>query len=281
MSQDPAEVELSPIEFQLLRNLLEAETGIVLKESKLPMLQHRLRPLLVAAGVSRFGELLHVLDQPEKRFVVLSTVIDAITTNLTQWFREPEQLEIFERVFLRSLERELVEDPTSKVSLWSAGCSTGQEPYSLAMLVRETLPLETHGCFRIHATDIDSSAMAHAKEGRYHRDELTGLDPLRKKLHLREEEPDWFRVADPLKAMVKFSPRNLIHPETWGPGREHAIVCRNVLIYFSKKTQEKVLSAFQKRLQPGGFLFLGHSEGIQSQQHDLEYVGPSTYQKKR
>jgi len=233
----------------------------------------------VASGKERYGELLEGLSTPTERFVVLSTIIDAVTTNLTHFFREPEQLELFQVRFLPEVIDALESDRAARVAIWSAGCSTGQEVYSLAMLVREVVPRLLQKRFRILGTDIDSSALGRARRGSYDEEELAGLSPARRMQHVRRTEEGYYAMTEKLKELCRFSPRNLILPETWGPGRYRAIFCRNVLIYFSEARRDQLLEEFFQRLEKGGYLFLGHSEGIQSKSHAFEYVGPSTYRR--
>lgn len=273
-------IDLTDHEFELFRNILEAETGIVLKESKRQLLKNRLRPLLVASGKQRFLQLLEGLESATERFVVLATIIDAITTNLTQFFREPEQLELFERRFLPWVVDLLEEDRAKQITIWSGGCSTGQEVYSVAMLIRELVPHRFQKRFRVLGTDIDTSALARARRGRYHEEELTGLSMERRIQHLRATGDGYYEATDRLMELCRFSPRNLVNPDQWGPGGYHAIFCRNVLIYFQQSRRERLLEEFHARLVKGGFLFLGHSEGIQSRVHDFEYVAPSTYRRR-
>jgi chemotaxis protein methyltransferase CheR len=272
-------VPLTDGEFELFRVVLEAETGIVVSPAKRLLLKNRLRPLLQERGVKRFGDLLEELKNPEERFQVLSAIIDAVTTNLTYFFREGRQFNIFAEVFLPEMQELLMGRHWKKVAIWSAGCSTGQEVYSLAMLVREKVAIHHQESFRILGTDIDSQALERARQGVYREKEVKDLDPQRLRQHfLRRPEGD-YQVTERLAKQVRFSPRNLVTPDQWGPGRYHAIFCRNVMIYFSPERRKQLVDEFFRRLLPGGYLFLGHAEGIQTRSHSFEYIAPSTYRR--
>lgn len=273
-------IPLTDEEFELFRAILETETGIVLKPTKRALLKNRLRPLLVSGGKTRYMDLLYGIREPTERFIVLSTIIDAITTNLTQFFREPHQFEVLEHRVLPELIDQLEDDPKLQVTIWSAGCSTGPEVYSIGMMVREVAPRLMQKRIRILATDIDSSALARARAGVYAEDELVGLTPERIQTHLLKRADGSYEVSEKLKEMVRFSSRNLITPDAWGPGGYHAIFCRNVLIYFSATQRKAVHRALLESLREGGYLFLGHAEGISGRDPALEYVCPSTYRRR-
>lgn len=274
------DIELTDAEFGLFRTILESETGIVLKPSKRQLLKNRLRPLLVAAGNSRYGELLEGLDSPDERFIVLATIIDAVTTNLTHFFREPHQFEVLAERVLPEMVELFEEDKAQQLTIWSAGCSTGPEVYSTAMVVREVVPRRLQKRVRVLATDIDTSALGRARRGVYGEDEIFGLSPERIQQHMRRTPDGTYEISAKVKELIRFTPRNLIQPATWGPGGYAAIFCRNVLIYFSAERRDVVRRRLVESLRPGGYLFLGHSEGIPSRDRDLEYVCPSTYQRR-
>jgi chemotaxis protein methyltransferase CheR len=134
---------------------------------------------------------------------------------------------------------------------------------------------------RVLATDIDTSALGRARRGVYGEDEIFGLSPERIQQHMRRTTDGTYEVSGRVKELIRFTPRNLIQPDTWGPGGYAAIFCRNVLIYFSGQRREAVRARLVDSLRPGGYLFLGHSEGIPSRDRELEYVCPSTYQRRQ
>ncbi len=277
----PPGIELGDEDFELLRTVLQNETGIVLKDGKRPLLRSRLLPLLLRRGKRRFSELLDGVASPEHRNQVLSCLIEAITTNLTEFFREPGQLDMLVRSVVPWALDLLGSGAAARVSIWSAGCSTGQEPWSIAMALREAVPPDRLPGFRVLGTDIDRSALAQAKAGIYLREELKGLDAGRIQTHLVLRPDGRYEVVPALRDLVRFAERNLVQASTWGHGRFHVIFCRNVLIYFEKSRKDALVRTFHDRLHPGGFLFLGHSEGIQSEAHDFEYLGPSSYRRIR
>ncbi len=272
-------VPLTDQEFELFRSILEAETGIVLKQSKRQLLKNRLRPLLAVSGKTRYIELLDGLENSGERFAVLSTIVDAITTNLTQFFRENHQFKILENRALPEICDDFEEENLNQATIWCAGCSTGQEVYSIGMVLRESVPRRFQSRFRLLATDIDSSVLARAKAGVYSPEEMRGVSEERLQQHFRKTPEGDLEVSQKLKDFVRFSPRNLIDSRGWGPGRYQMIFCRNVLIYFSAERRARVLEELISALRPGGYLFLGHAEGIHERDESLEFVCPSTYRK--
>lgn len=273
------QIPLTDAEFELFQRVLESETGIVLSPTKRQLLKNRLRPLLVERDRRRFGELLEGFLNPEERFGVLNAIIDAVTTNLTYFFRENRQFEIFAEQVLPVMQDELREERWKRIAIWSAGCSTGQEVYSLAMVVRENVTRALQERFRILGTDIDSQALKRARQGLYQEKEMQAVSEKRRRQHFLQAREGGYQVTESMRSQVRFSPRNLALPDEWGPGRYHAIFCRNVLIYFSQERRQTLIGEFYRRLQVGGYLFLGHAEGIQALHHDFEYIAPSTYRR--
>lgn len=273
-------VRLSDDEFELFRIVMERETGIVLKPSKRQLLENRLRPMLRLQGRRSFAELVEGVRDPEQRREVLAGIIDAVTTNLTRFFREAHQFETLRRECVPAMIRLVQAEQVRQVQIWSAGCSSGQEPWSIAMVLRESVPAELLPSFRILASDIDRTALAAAKEGVYTLREVESLPPGYLHRHLVAEGPDRFSVHPELRALVRFNSQNLHDPAGWPHGQSHAIFCRNVIIYFGREAQERVVRAFCDRLPEGGFLFLGHSEGLPPSLHPLDYLGPSTYRRR-
>lgn len=279
-AQDYFSVELGDEEFSLFSSVLQSETGIVLRDSKRQLLKNRLRPLLMERGLTKFVDLLQGMHGAESRPQVLAAIIDAVTTNLTHFFREAAHLDFLREREIPGWIRRMEEDPLARVTIWSAGCSTGQEPYSLGMMLRETVPTSLQERFRVVATDIDRLTLEKAKEGIYTEDEVGGLDEARRKTHFVRTLDGRYKVAEPLRELIRFAPLNLVRPDTWGYAYYRYIFCRNVMIYFSPETRLKVLESFKQRLMSGGVLFLGHAEGLQGDDADLGYEGPSIYRLK-
>jgi chemotaxis protein methyltransferase CheR len=264
-------------DFARLRTLVNQHTGIVLSEAKHELVYSRLARRLRPLGLESFAaycDLLEAGDTDE-----LGQFVNAITTNLTAFFREDHHFAYLATTVLPALLREKA--GKRRLRLWSAGCSTGEEPYSLAMVLRETLPPTESWDVKILATDIDSNVLATARLGVYSTDRVSGLSPQR--LHR------WFqkgqgahagavRVVPALQELIAFRQLNLMH--TWPmQGPFDAIFCRNVVIYFDKATQRQLVERFADVLDQRGHLFVGHSESLFKLTERFEPLGKTIYRR--
>jgi len=266
----PREFQFKRRDFDYLRRLVTSHTGIVLSENKYDMLYARLVRRIRQLGLASFAQYVDLIRSgQEGEFIQL---VNAITTNLTAFFREPHHFD-----YLRDQVVPSVSD--RGMHIWSAGCATGEEPYSIAMTLLEALPPRGQRGLRIRATDLDSNALQTARDGIYSLERLAGIGPARQRrwfLRGRGANEGLARVKPELQAPVRFSPLNLLGDWPAGPGFD-AIFCRNVLIYFDKATKQRVLDRFAQALVPGGFLFLGHSESLLGVNEAFEPVGRSCY----
>lgn len=203
--------------------------------------------------------------------------VNALTTNKTAFFREPQHFELLQRRLLPAL-RESAErrKHETAVSIWSAGCSTGEEPYTLGMVLRQALP-PSWRC-RIVASDIDTAVLKAAERGLYAGDRLEGTPPeLRERCFLRGPGQDQYEVRPEVRSLVSFRRINLMD-EPWPlDERFDAIFCRNVIIYFDRSTQIRLLERFARQLAPGGHLFIGHSESVAGLSDLYERVEGTVY----
>ncbi|HTR00437.1 MAG TPA: protein-glutamate O-methyltransferase CheR [Candidatus Acidoferrum sp.] len=274
--------ELRTAEFAAIRELVLESTGISLSESKRELVKRRFTPRLRALGLDSFTA---YIDYVRNNYDAEGThFCNAITTNLTSFFRESHHYEFLEQVILP----EWVQRTRGKgrLRLWSAGCSTGQEAYCLAISVLRVIPDANQRDIRILATDLDENCLARARRGAYETREFDKVP--------REVIDDWFVPAqvsvksmqrdawmatDKLKSLIAFNKLNLVQP--WPMhGKFDVIFCRNVFIYFDKPTQEKILTQFAAYQVPGTHLCLGHSETVASSE-SLGYslIGKTTYQR--
>lgn len=250
------EFDYGPADFARVRRMIHARAGIALAESKEAMVYSRLSRRLRACGIERFRDYLDALEQdagqPEwEQFV------NALTTNLTSFFREPHHFPVLVR-HLRSLRR------NRPLRVWSCASSTGEEPYSIAMAVAQewgtaSPPLE------ILATDLDTRVLATAEAGIYDQERLDKLTHEQLHRHfLRGTGPNAgkARVRPELRALMSFQPLNLLASDWPTLPSFDAIFCRNVMIYFDKPTQYQVLQKLARLLEPDGLLFVGHSESL-------------------
>jgi chemotaxis protein methyltransferase CheR len=267
-----------PGQFKALAALIQAETGINIKSSKQTMLEGRLRRRSRAAGLASVREycdmvLGHSVDPGE-----IEHLINAVTTNKTDFFREPAHFDYLVDTVLPEYAR----DHCRMIRCWSAACSTGAEPYTLAMLLDEFAALNRGFDYRILATDLDTEVLATAVKGIYPREMVDPVpDRLRRRYVLQARDPARtdVRIAPELRRKVAFGRLNLMDSAYALDEQMHIIMCRNVLIYFDKATQEQVVGRLCDRLLPGGYLFLGHSESITGFRHSLTQVAGTVFRK--
>lgn len=261
---------MTEADFERVRKLIYQRAGIVLAEHKREMVYSRLARRVREHRLTRFSDYLARLDQhPESKEWEAFT--NALTTNLTAFFREAHHFPLLASHIAKS---------SGPVRIWCAAASTGEEPYSIAMTVMETLgprALESS----IHATDIDTDALAKAREAVYPLDQVTKLSEERlKRFFLRGSgaRVGQARVRPELTALVEFKTLNLLAPHWPLEGRFDAIFCRNVMIYFDKETQSRILDRFVPLLKPNGLLFAGHSENFSYINQAFRLRGQTVYE---
>ncbi len=214
----------------------------------------------------------------------LREVMNAISTNLTSFFRENDHFEFMARTMLPDLERRN-QRTGGKIRLrgWSAGCSTGEEVYTLSMTISENVKKRDEWDIKLLATDIDTEVVATGQRGVYGKDRITGIPPTLVKKYLDPVTDDKgrpaYRMKEELRRMITFRHLNLF---TDWPFRNkfNFIFCRNVMIYFDRPTQEGLINRYYDNLAPGGYLFIGHSESLSGVNHRFEYVKPTIYMRK-
>ncbi|MCU4651585.1 protein-glutamate O-methyltransferase [Roseibacterium sp. SDUM158016] len=269
-------VTMSDADFSAFSRLIHAETGIVMNEGKRSMLVSRLSRRLRAMGLDDFGAYRRLLEtgagEAERR-----ELISAITTNVTSFFREPVHFEV-----LASMAPEMAARARhgERIRIWSAGCSSGEEPYSIAMTLAEAWPDASKADFRLLATDIDPEMVARARRGTYDAQQLGPNAPpaLRRHAHHRTGEPT-FAIDPALRATMRFEELNLLGPWPF-QGMFDIIFCRNVVIYFDAETRLRLWRRFAERLRPGGTLFIGHSERVDADLEDfLQPAGVTQYRR--
>jgi chemotaxis protein methyltransferase CheR len=268
---DTGELVLSDREFSRIRRRLRAVAGIALSDAKRTLVVARLSKLLRARGFPSFEAFLDHLEfncpqADEQAFV------NALTTNLTRFWREEHH---FDHLAAQLRLRAGAGRP--RLRLWSAGCSSGQEAFSLALSACAALPNIAELDFRILATDIDTAMLARAAGGTYRAGELAGLDTQKAAL-FEHAGPDLVRVPESARQLVTFKPLNLMN--AWPMrGRFDAIFCRNVAIYFDRSTQLELFARLADLLTEDGFLYIGHSENV-GDTAGLESVGSTIYRKR-
>lgn len=262
--------------FDALAALAHRESGITLAREKKLMVQSRLRHRLRALNLGAFSDYSdHVLSEQgadERRFM-----ISALTTNVSHFFREAQHFDLMSERLLHDFRQRIAEG--GRIRIWSAGCSNGQEAYSIAMHLLDQEPALASADFRILGTDIDPRVVAFARLGKYQSSQLAGISPayLEQFTVADNDEDDNRTMSDTIKSLVSFQELNLF--SDWPMRFQFDVVfCRNVVIYFDQPTQERLWPRFSNVLVPNGLLFLGHSERILSpSEHGFISTGPTAY----
>lgn len=264
-------------DFRKISEMLHADAGIALPETKATLVYSRLAKRLRARGLESFREYCEVVAS-EAGIDERKRMLAALTTNVTRFFREPHHFEHLKAQVLPALLAEAKRG--GRVRLWSAGCSTGQEPFSMALSVLELMPDAAEYDVRILATDIDPDVVATGRRAVYSEGAMAGVpDPMRKRWMTKVDDiggPAW-QMGEELRRLVAFRELNLIG--SWPmKGPFQAIFCRNVVIYFAEETQSKVWARFKSLLSPGGRLYIGHSERITGVADSFRSDGLTAYQ---
>ena len=266
---------LTTADFNTIAKMLHAETGITLNEGKATLMYSRLGKRLRSLGMTDFHSYCELLEDPDAQ-EERGRMIRALTTNVTRFFREPHHFDHLRDVVLPPLLH--AAERGSRVRIWSAACSSGQEPYSLGLTVLRLLPNAASLDVRILATDIDTSVLDQARAGRYSAEALIAVPGDLRTRHFEKSQDNW-EAGDALRRMITFRPLNLIG--AWPMrGTFDVIMCRNVVIYFVEDTQVEIWNRFAPLLPPGGFLYIGHSERVAGPTMKLfANAGITTYQK--
>lgn len=262
--------------FELVRNEVYQYAGIVLADHKINMVYNRLIRRIRALPLNNFDDYFSYLSETPAEHPLF---INSLTTNLTAFFREKHHFNFVDQTVLP----ELAAAGSRRIRAWSAGCSMGEEPYSLAMTLLNSAVDLSSWDLKILATDIDSNVLNCARNGIYPLERIESL-PISPphKWFLKGTGPnkEQVRVRPELQRMVTFNQLNLMHD--WPmKGPLDFIFCRNVMIYFDKGHQEKLLNRMADLLKPGGYLFVGHSESLARQQQRFRLIGNTIYQKER
>ncbi len=270
---------LSPTEFRRLAAFINGYSGIKMPPSKRVMVEGRLRKRLRSVGFDDFHSYCHYLFEEGGLDDEAVHIIDAVTTNKTEFFREGEHFQFLFQVALPDL---VSERRAPSLKFWSAACSLGAEPYTLAMVVEEFARARGEMRYSILATDLCTEVLDHAASAIYPEEAVAPVPmAMRRRYLLRSHDPALrqVRIAPELRRQVRFARLNLMDPSYPVERGFDAIFCRNVLIYFSRQDQEAVLLRLCGHLVDGGYLFLGHSETTSGMSLPLKAVGPTSFKK--
>jgi chemotaxis protein methyltransferase CheR len=267
---------LSNAEFERLRVLVREHTGIALSEAKRQLVYGRLARRLRALRMDSFAEYIKLLETegPE-----LEEFVNAVTTNLTSFFREPHHFEFLASQMLPAVTKR--HTGARKLRIWCCAASTGEEPYSIAMVLREAQQQLVGWDVKLLATDLDSAVLATGQAGVYNSERFNGMDPRRMARFFDKgagSQAGKLRARDELRSLITFKQLNLMRD--WPMrGPFDAIFCRNVIIYFDKPTQRELFERMATLQRPGDYLFLGHSESLYRVSERYELIGRTIYRR--
>ena len=266
-------VELNDRQFHKISEIVYDYSGIDLKSGKEALVRARLAKRLRSIGMTNVEEYMRLVESAEGANE-LGVMLDIMTTNKTSFFREVAHFKYMEKEILPKLKN-------GKIRFWSAACSSGEEPYSIAISLLENVQGIKSKDMLILATDISSRMLEKVKDGVYSEENIRDLPKvfLHKYFIKVQKNPSvFYKVKDNARSIVRVAWLNLM--EKWPmKGTFNVIFCRNVMIYFDRPTQEKLINRFYDYLEPGGHLFVGHSEGLSGVKHKFIYVKPATYRK--
>ncbi len=271
---------MSDREFQGFAQLVYSECGISLNSAKKSMVTTRLTKRLRALEIEKFGEYYDFVMSPKGRKDELTSMIDVITTNTTEFFRERKH---FSYLTSEALPRMLgaKRGVDKRLKFWSAGCSTGEEPHTLAMVLSDFFS-DNCAAFCIYATDISTRVLAHANRAVY---ETEAIEPV--PVHMKRkyvmcgtgEQSGRCRIVPELRNTITYAKLNLMDDSYNVPALMDVIFCRNVIIYFDQQTKIDIIGKLYDNLVPGGYYFAGHSETLNGINDDFELIAPTVYRK--
>ena len=268
---------LTDEEFRLFRNLIYEESGIYLKDTRKDFLENRLVKRMTATGmISPYWYYKFVTEKKKAELVIL---LDLLTINETSFFRNRPQLELFRKTILPGLIGEKESAGQKRLRIWSAGCSTGEEPYSIAMDICEVIPQYRNWDIRIFASDLSLTVLETASKGEYPADKVNAtVDDHYITRYFEKAPPEGnngghqhhYRVKDIIRKMIVFDFHNLKNDN--GLSDLDVIFCRNVMIYFDEAEQRRLIEKFFRSLNPGGYLLLGHAESLHGWNTGFQFV---------
>ena len=256
----PEKVDLADEEFRLLSTFIYEYCGLYFDESNRFLLESRLQKRLRTYHFDSFLKYYHYLLFHQDRVQEINELLNVITTNETYFFREQNQLDAFSNEVLPYIAQQKAR--RRQIRIWSAGCSTGEEPYTIAILLKESGLFEGWNV-DIIGTDISQQVLKSARKAEYSPSSFRTTDSSRIRRYFKTSENGKQILCDSIRTMVHFGHHNLLDEKMLGLiGECDLIMCRNVIIYFDRDAKAKVISAFHRKLVPGGYLFLGHSESL-------------------
>jgi len=280
--QSSFNLPFSDRDYEAIAKFVHDTSGINLLEGKKELIRTRLGKRMRQLQMNDFRTYYHhvMKDETGEEIIFL---LDALATNLTSFFRENQHFTFMSQTLLPALENRRRPKGSRRLRIWSAACSSGEEPYTIAMVILEKSPYfgQGHDC-KILGTDISTKVLGIAKQGLYGPERLKTVPPLLVSKYFQKTEPRpgeaMYRVTPQLRELIAFRRLNLMDPLPFKNPLD-IIFCRNVMIYFDKETISRLVNKYYQILSPGGYLFIGHSESLSGLTHNFKYVEPCIYQK--
>ncbi|MBN1959632.1 MAG: protein-glutamate O-methyltransferase CheR [Deltaproteobacteria bacterium] len=262
-------VTITEEEFLLIRGLIYNYCGILLPQSMAYLVERRLRPRLDAHGLTSFRDYYRLIKYGRDLHNEFDEIVERITTNESYFFRESYQLDAFTDEIMPIITSN--RDSRERIRIWSAGCATGEEPYTIAMLVREAKSTQGYK-FDIFGNDVSKKVLRLARAGFYRENSFRQTDKRYRDKYFHKAKDGW-QINDEIRSSVTFGHVNLMDEASMALiANVDVVFCRNVLIYFSAESRVQLIDAFYRKLRPGGFLLLGHSESLINSSTKFELV---------
>lgn len=272
-------IQLSTDEFTYIAKLLYEQFGIHLSDQKRILVAGRLTKRVRQLGYTSFTKYFEHL-MADRTGSELSELINRITTNHSFFFREIDHFEFLTRTVLPGLEERMKQTLAYPLRIWSAGCATGEEVYSIGMLLREHFGTRMNQVdLGLLATDISLAALQEAQDGEYPAQNLRELPANYRNTYFRLKQQDVYEISDDIRRLVLFKRLNLMSDPFPLKGQFDAVFCRNVMIYFDKDSRTRVVNNLYRYVKPGGYLFIGHSESLNREDCPFTYIKPAVYKK--
>ncbi len=271
--------QLNEALFNKFKDLVYRKTGIFLKPEKKELLNARLGKRLRACGITSFKQYYDYVTQDATGQEIIH-LIDCVSTNFTSFFREKAHFDLLTSEVLPAFIHEGRGQKKGMV-FWSAACSSGEEPYTLGMVLAEYFAQDPQTRFKIMATDISTKVLSQAERGVYSDERIAKVPTLYLKKYFQKgvgKSAGMVKIKDSVRRLVQFQRFNLMHDFPW-QGDIDVIFCRNVMIYFNRETQQRLVDKFYRALAGGGYLFIGHSESISGLEHGFRQVDATAYRK--
>lgn len=269
-------ITISEKEYRQLADFIKNNYGINLGSKKQALVMGRLQNVLIQNNFNTFSEYFNYITADVTGNAVI-TLINKITTNHTFFMREPDHFQYFKDKILPYIKSEAKE---KDIRIWSAGCSTGEEPYTLAMIIDEFFGKEKlFWDTKVLATDISSNVLETAVKGEYKNEEIASLPANWRINYFRKADSENSMIVDKIKNEVIFRKFNLMDPVFNFKRKFHVIFCRNVMIYFDNETKDSLVNKFYNLLEYGGYLIIGHSEALNRETTGFKYIMPAVYRK--